>query len=145
MRVLTGMVMVLALIGLPVAPVVCDTLCPPVQAAAKDVQGPRLQSAHAPAPCHQAAPSAEAGAVALISDTAAASGMAARPHHACDHPVIVTARSTAGDLRVLPPVVLAIVLPHELALPVRRGLSQRADFTRPPPLAVGAFSPVLRI
>lgn len=134
--------MALALLGLPVAEVVCDTLCPP---AADDTvaAGARLASTRGPAPCHEGA--ASSSVVPLAESTAAAGVVDAHPHDACEHPAIVTARGASAGLRLAPPVAVCVEVMPPPAVSSSRLLLEPVHLLRPPPLAVGAFAPALRI
>jgi hypothetical protein len=90
-RVLSGAVMLVVLLGLPVAPLWCELACPQEHAASSSA--PVRESS----PCHETAASAVAADdVAMTASTASG----------CDHPDVVSARPP--DARALAPAPVAV-------------------------------------
>jgi hypothetical protein len=138
------------MLGLPVAPVICDLGCPqgaslaPVAARPAAVVSP---SGHAP--CHEAAAArAEVPANAADASRSPVTDvvLGSRPMHGCDHPVVVASRSTFEGVRLLAPVVALDAAMHLDARQAPHGRIVQLASARPPsPGPSGAFSPILRI
>lgn len=149
-RLVTTVTVLLVMLGLPVAPVVCDLACP--QATVVTTVAPRAARVASPsghAPCHEAAaaPAEVAGHGSAVSK-APASGVAlgSRPLHGCDHPVVVASRGTVEGFRLLAPVVALDAAMHLGARQAPHARLVQFSSARPPsPGPSGAFSPILRI
>lgn len=111
-RVSSGLVLLLVMLGLPVAPVLCELACPQPVSAVAVPPAPRhvLASASRGAPCHDAGKRDtahhEANADAAVA-VAHAGAMGAAEHHGCDHPAVVTSPRSAESLRLPAPALIA--------------------------------------
>jgi len=148
-RLVTSMTVLLALLGLPVASVVCDLICPQRAVIGGDAERPaRITSTADQAPCHEGAASAPERGEAVSPDENSAAGTFAATHaHGCDHPSVVASRAASDGLRLVPPQGITIGATMHLA-PQRSPHAQRARLapaSAPPSGASGAYSPVLRI
>lgn len=149
-RLVTSLTVLLVTLGLPVAPVICDLMCP--QATVATAEAPRVVRLSSPvgrAPCHEvAAPDVERAdqSGGLRPDSAERERVASRPMHGCDHPTVVASRASFEGFRLLAPVVTVDAAmhlgprqaPHARVVPL-------ASSRPPSPNASGAFSPILRI
>jgi hypothetical protein len=144
-RVASGLVLLLVMLGLPVAPVVCDVACPlPASETAEPASHQVIASTSAAAPCHDAAdtPGAEAEtAASLVS----AAGVHAAEHD-CEHPPVLSAPRAPEALRVPEPSTTALGTSSHLSMMAASHdvVATRAAALTPAP-SPGAFSPVLRI
>jgi hypothetical protein len=147
-RVVSGLAVLLAMLGLPVASVLCELACP--QASAEVSRGAtrtpaRIAAVGSGVPCHEVADAAASGAedarlpVVAIHST---------PAHGCDHPAVVSLRRSAEGVRVPAPPVIAVpaILQRDWSHHVPPGVTARwMPEHRAAVGTVGAFSPVLRI
>ncbi len=140
------MTLLLALIGLPVAAVACELVCPEalpaphVAAAARPVVG-----APASPSCHETrADVAQTGSGPSTSSST--TGPSSPRAHGCDHPAVVTAPRSEGSLRVPQPTAAAVLAPALVVLPTRHSwLVSAPRQARAPASPPPAFSLVLRI
>jgi hypothetical protein len=143
----SGLVLLLVMLGLPVAPVVCELACPlPAAESAVPTPVQVVASATEHAPCHSPA-GADGDEAMAAAVPVSGSGMAAGAQHACEHPAVLSSPRAQEALR--------LPVPSETAWETLRHLSPRAGSqtsvgtlaaARPPSYPPGAaFSPVLRI
>lgn len=150
-RIATGLVLLLALTGLPVAAVLCDLVCPQELAGGAATPAPalRVAAAHVVS-CHEvvgAAAPASSDAAARPDNGRRGDLVDAAPAHGCDHPTVVAARWSPERPRLTPP---SLTWDTPLAPTSHAAWSARRTAALPharptAPLTVGAFSPVLRI
>jgi hypothetical protein len=148
-RLVTSLTVLLVMLGLPVAPVICDLACPQATTVAPVAAPPTVVSTSGHVPCHEATTAAAAAAPddGLASQAATSVlVLASRPMHGCDHPVVVASRGTFEGFRLLAPVVALDAAPHLGARQAPHARIVRLASARPPsPGPSGAFSPILRI
>jgi hypothetical protein len=144
-RVMPGLAVLMAMLGLPIASILCDLACPRAGASGVHAERPvaRTVAAGADAPCHEATASTARPADVAPAPVATAS----LPRHDCDHPTVLSTRRTADGVRLDAPFPTIAVAPTPLVDPQAIRSSGRARTTQRPPAAgtLGAFSPVLRI
>ena len=142
-RIASCLVLLGALLGTPVVPVICDLACP---AEVVEIEADRLAATHTTAPsCHQSPGDASDGAARASGDTLS---LVLTPvgSLACQHPVVVVPPVVDGPRFASPTVLSWSAVP-------RVDWLQRAPLARlrptrsvwPPPSAGGAFPLVLRI
>ena len=153
-RLASALALVAALIGLPMASVLCDVVCPTAQAQGhlrRDARAPRLEPIHAAAACHDAGQDEASTPAQTHGQPEAATATPishASPGHGCDHPTVATAPSPSAGTRMLPAPTLAAFRVAAFDARVTRVSAaamspDRVAGTRA--RAAGAFSPVLRI
>jgi hypothetical protein len=147
-RVVPGLAVLLAMLGLPVASVLCDLACPPASGdeAREAPRTPdRIAAVGGGVPCHEVADAAMAAADDARPPLV---GIHSTPTHGCDHPTVVSLRRSAEGVRVPAPPVIVVpaTLQRDWTHHVSHGRTERWMPARPATGgAVGAFSPVLRI
>ncbi len=140
--------MVLVLLGLPVAPVLCDLACPQASSAVALGSGstPSVAAAHSSAPCHDSTAGEAAAGLAASAPPAATAVLDVSPGHRCEHPRVLAPRAPQS-LRLPEPLVapwhtarlaFAFLALHALGATL-------AATGAPSPPAGAAFSLVLRI
>ena len=148
----TGLVLLLAMVGLPIMPVLCDAVCPQASPALTTARAASTSRVAAAQPdCHevprQAAHLAEAAGT-REGDVDRRTIATSAPVHGCDHPTVVSSRWSADGMRVPPPQVLTRdVTTHLSALQAPSVVQAVVRSSAGPPTRapLGAFSLVLRI
>jgi hypothetical protein len=144
----SGLAVLLAMLGLPVASVLCDLACPQASADASRVATrtpARIAAVDSAVPCHEVADAAASGAEDARLPVV---GIRSTPTHGCDHPTVVSLRRSAEGVRVPAPPVIAVPAiqhrdwsHHVPTVVTARWMPEGPAAVR----AVGAFSTVLRI
>lgn len=141
--------MLLVMLGLPIAPVVCDLACPQAPLATSPASRAVTVASTGTAPCHESAGSGTAAphrAAPTTTTVATAASLASSPMHGCDHPVVVASRATSEGFRLYAPAVALETSLHVGTGQPSPARAERRPFARAPsPPPTGAFSPILRI
>ena len=140
-RLATCGVVLLALLGLPMAAVVCDLACPEA-ATAVAVATPspeRVAPVHG-APCHESAAAQRSSGAPVVIEPGAVV-------HGCDHPAVVSTHRPFDGLRLHAPAASSAGVARHLAagLAPHAVMAALAPARPPTPPPLGGFSPVLRI
>jgi hypothetical protein len=145
-RILSGVTLLLALIGLPVAAVACELACPEAPPALHVAAAERpVVGAPASPSCHETRTDVAQTAPGPSTSSSTAGASSSRAH-GCDHPAVATAPRSEGGVRVPQPTGAAALAPALVVLHTRHSwlvsAPRQARAPASPPLA---FSLVLRI
>ncbi len=140
-RGVTCVVVLLTLLGLPVAAVACDLACPEAATALAAVEPvPERVAPARGARCHESAAAPDAPGAATVVQP----GIVV---HGCDHPTVVSTHRPFDGLRLQAPEARTLdVVGHLAARLAPHAVMAALAQARPPtPPPLGGFSPVLRI